>query len=366
MTPPEGYTFLASTVGMNKLWGPLSRFGPSFEIQRIFSDYLPLPLIKGQLETVRKIPKNIDLTYSLDHCVFREEAWVLEVTFELPFTLAGSERQLVNQLGTVKQLLNSRNCKKIAFQLEVAKDAFVRILGDFVNQKAELIPRGGNPRYFERVEGDGKVRLLFVNSSNILSNYSFYSKGGPEVIAAYLKLRKQFDNIELVVRSRLPRSYRSLLSGLSDVKLIEDTISWTDLDSEWKSADIFVHPHFTTPSYAIIDAMSYGLPVVSTCNWGMPEIVKDGFHGYLVQSNLVREYTEGPLIHNYGGEFRKEVLKGPQEDVVEGLVARLGQLIENPNLRRRLGDAARTEVAIGSHSVSRRNKTLKRLLDEAI
>lgn len=86
--------------------------------------------------------------------------------------------------------------------------------------------------------------------------------------------------------------------------------------------DVFVLPCLTTGSgqhegipNAIKEAMALGKPVVSTFHSGIPELVEDGVSGFLV----------------------------PERDVV-GLANRLKQLLANPDLRHRMGDAGRRHV----------------------
>lgn len=66
----------------------------------------------------------------------------------------------------------------------------------------------------------------------------------------------------------------------------------------------------------LLEAMSMGVPVVSTDVTGVPEIIEDGVTGLII----------------------------PQKDPV-ALASALGQLLQNPMLRRRMGNAGRDKVA---------------------
>lgn len=86
-----------------------------------------------------------------------------------------------------------------------------------------------------------------------------------------------------------------------------------------KTADIFVQHSIVDPAsgdeeglpISILEAMSQGLPVVSTKHAGIPEAVEDGVTGYLVE--------EGDNV---------------------GMAERIVQLARNPQLRRTMGYAA--------------------------
>ena len=51
--------------------------------------------------------------------------------------------------------------------------------------------------------------------------------------------------------------------------------------------------------------------------------------------------------------------------MVEDIVRQTSILVENPDLRRRMGKAARQEVEEGKFSIERRNRQLKEILDRA-
>jgi glycosyltransferase involved in cell wall biosynthesis len=79
---------------------------------------------------------------------------------------------------------------------------------------------------------------------------------------------------------------------------------------------------YTLPSYnegmpmSILEAMAYGLPVLATPVGGIPDVVSDGVEGYLVAAGDVA-----------------------------ALAQRWNELLENPALAQRMGEAARRKVA---------------------
>ena len=67
---------------------------------------------------------------------------------------------------------------------------------------------------------------------------------------------------------------------------------------------------------AILDAMSAGLPIVSTYHAGIPEIVEDGVHGYLVQegdaatmAECIIQLSENRSLAKQFGQRGKEVIQ---------------------------------------------------------
>ena len=52
--------------------------------------------------------------------------------------------------------------------------------------------------------------------------------------------------------------------------------------------------------------------------------------------------------------------------VIKELVEQVSLLVENKELRRKMGKAARQDVAVGKHSITYRNQKFQEIFDEAI
>ena len=60
-------------------------------------------------------------------------------------------------------------------------------------------------------------------------------------------------------------------------------------------------------SLSVIDALSYGIPVVTTPVGGNPELVKDGYDGYIVKQNEEAVYNliVGTISKNTAKDYAK-------------------------------------------------------------
>jgi len=86
----------------------------------------------------------------------------------------------------------------------------------------------------------------------------------------------------------------------------------------FSNADIFVHPTLNDCfPLVLLEAMQYSLPIVSTLEGGIPDIVEEGVTGFLIPKNNIQL-----------------------------LVDKLELLIENSNLRLQLGNAARQKFEV--------------------
>ena len=362
--PPTGYDFRPLLDLQQPLWQVLSRSGLSFDIQRITSEFIPLPLLKALFGRSTSSRGGVGLTYALDHIALGKKPWVLEVTFELPSNLVGSETQLMIFKGLVRRVLGNDTCLGISFQLRIAMKAFVTTFGEFIEQKSMVIPQSGVPHYFEKHDSRDVV-LLFVNSQNIINTNNFFMKGGREVIQAFGMLRAKYQNTKLIIRSQVPSDYRSTIKKIRGVQLLENNLTPSEMDRLWKSCDIFLHPHHGTPASTLVDAMGYGLPIVTTDTWGTGEVINDGVDGYLVHDPIAEYYQEGPILH-LGRKYTDAIRREHQPELVQQLVEKTSVLIEDSRLRRSMGNRGREKVASGALSIASRNASLKAFLDQAL
>lgn len=246
------------------------------------------------------------------------------------------------------RLLTSSDCKGIICHVEIGKMAFVHAMGSpQLEEKIRVIYPAVSAKTFLKEHRTGeRVRLLFVSSVNINTEWQFLHKGGLVLLAAFQELRNRFDNLELVVRSRVPAEVRAKFGRVSDIRLIEDPLPWEEMDILFKSADIFVCPAHLTPSLTFLDAMNYELPIVTTDVWSNPELVENGWVGLLVHHPEAHRYIVDSIVHHDWFSFR-QVVSRVHPDLVAGQVKNVGVLVENPDLRRRMGREGRREVEQG-------------------
>lgn len=145
-------------------------------------------------------------------------------------------------------------------------------------------------------------RILFVGRD-------FERKGGPDLLAAFQKVRTEMSSAELtIVGTELhdPPPGVRCIGFLSKT----DPAGLNSLLDEYERASVFVMPSLYEPfGIAFAEAMAHRLPCVGTNICAMPEIITDGRTGFLV----------------------------PPKDPVM-LASRLLELLVSPELCRDLGD----------------------------
>ncbi len=367
--PPSGYQFITQNTSWDKVSNAASRVNLIYFFQqRALDKVIPTNLTKAYFERFKKPPRGTDLTYATGHLVFRKEPWVVDLEFVTQ--LAGYNlRHFKRYKKLIEKVLVSEYCKKIICWTEAGKKTVLLNMNcESFAHKIEVVPLAVRKKDFVKDYSDKeKVKLLFVGSANITEEFAY--KGGTIILEAFVLLHQKYPNLELVIRSDIPQQIKDKYAGLDNLRLIEGIIPWEQLEEEFKSADIFLFPSHSTPGLAILDAMSYELPVVTTDVWANPEMVEDGKTGFVIRkSERVPYYTES-FIPNWdyhsGSKFMKSI-ETTDPKVVEELVDKTSLLVENKELRKRMGRAGREEIENGKFSLEKRNERLKRIFDEAV
>jgi glycosyltransferase involved in cell wall biosynthesis len=363
LNPPEGYEFIIPQALSERTFNIASRLPLSYSALNRLDRMIPLYLIKSHLERLKKIPEGTDLTYSIVHLVFRKEPWIVELETVANFT-GGSQKFLEKYRGLIERVLASEYCKKISFWNDAGmKSVLLNLDCSKFEHKIERVNFAVHKKDFTKSYNGKRVKLLFVNSANNLGYFDL--KGGKEALEAFTILNRKYDNIELVIRSDIPRYIKNEYKGIDNIRFIENALPWELLEREYESADILLAPGYTTPVWVILDAMSYELPIVATDVWCTREFVEDGTTGLLIQKSEVLSNYPGSLAFNaFSPRFRR-VIRSVDTKVAQQLADKTSILIENEELRRRMGKAGRQEIEKGRFSIEERNRRLKEILDEA-
>ncbi len=138
-----------------------------------------------------------------------------------------------------------------------------------------------------------KVHVVYIGS-NIESDFENFSlaryaaqkicfvgiewdrKGGEYLVEAFLQLTEQFPDASLTIVGCTP--------AVSHPKIrTTGKISPDEVKEILKESSIFCLPSIVEPSsVAVIEAATYGLPVVGTLTGGFPDAIEDGVSGLLV------------------------------------------------------------------------------------
>ena len=363
-SPPEGYRFVSAEGAGDKLSLAVSRRQLAPWLLAQAYSLAPMTLLKAYLDRfLRRPPAGTVLTFSCGHLVFRPEPWVIELA-SVTDPIAAHPYYFRRLRGIAEKAFASRWCRKILCWSEYTR----KTMTDFLDcsqfrDKIEVVPTAvPRAEVTAPLREDGKARLFFLGSANMVGE--FEARGGREVVEAFAILRERYPNVELTIRSEVPPDVKSRIRALPDVRIIEETLPGDELARLFQSQDIFLFPGHYSAWLAILEAMSHALPVIATDVHSTAEYVIDGETGLLLKGRRPPNGRSNLPVTVFTNQLRK-AQRTADPQVVADLVQKAALLIEDRELRQRLGRQARQEVERGRFSIERRNSVLQRILDEA-
>jgi glycosyltransferase involved in cell wall biosynthesis len=189
--------------------------------------------------------------------------------------------------------------------------------------KLWVIHNGIDPEHFappaSRRNGSGPLNVLYIGRMVPV-------KGQALLIDAVEQLHRSGMNLEATLlgegvrREALTRLVRE--RRLDDVIRLPGVVGQEEIRDYYRQADIFVLPSFAEGIPGVLmEAMAMGLPVVTTRIAGIPELVEDGYSGFVVPPGRV-----------------------------DALVDAVQRLAADPELRREMGERGRAKV-IAEYSI---------------
>ena len=125
-----------------------------------------------------------------------------------------------------------------------------------------------------------KVSFLFVGRD-------FVRKNGALMLQAFRQARERCPQAELILVSQLPDGRRLAEEGVVHYPFLTRQELYERI---YPRADVLVLPSKSEGfGLVLVEAMSFGLPVIAVDAWAMPEIVQDGVNGYLIPPGSLEE-----------------------------------------------------------------------------
>jgi glycosyltransferase involved in cell wall biosynthesis len=298
-----------------------------------------------------------DLIHSTRGILIRnKKPWIVDLESGAAF--AGLEwtslkKPIMKKL--IRKYLSSPYCKKILPQSESAKKSLLENVDcTGFEDKIETLYLAYHTTKLERKKSD-KIRISFIGRG-------YYEKGGHDLQQAFEILDKKYPGkLQLKMKCNVPEERKLKMPNVIYLKRIDDKNEF--YQEIFGDCDIYVQPT-TVDSFgvSILEAMSTGLPIVCTDDFTLPEMVEEGYNGFLVKSP-VHWYDYGKTGN--WKEYRKFAEQDHPETVKE-LVEKISILIENPSLREKMGENSFKLVDSGKFSIKERNKRLREIYDEVI
>ena len=179
-------------------------------------------------------------------------------------------------------------------------------------KKITRIPNGINFNKFRNrkqyVNQNNKLKLLCVARFDENKRYE-------DLIQTIHKLKNEIPNLEAYFVGGIsnPRYFEEIKQLILKYNLEKDITIGISLDDPslmdcYLSCDIFILPSsMETFPLVILEAMYAGLPIVSTSVGGIPDVIKDGVNGFLVQPRTPNELYEKSLKLLKNEELRRKI-----------------------------------------------------------
>jgi glycosyltransferase involved in cell wall biosynthesis len=362
--PPDGVKYLVPSKAVRTK----NRFVDFFKMNAInlysrYLDFLALP------SSLLVDSGEADLIHSGGgFMILNKKPWVLG-PIEHVGDFLGCRKNWIKKIRmekykqNIEKYLSSEYCKKIMPYSYAGKKSIENSIdtSDF-SDKIEVVPLVVPAQKFVKIKSD-KTKLLFVGSANFPENFEI--KGGRETLEAFKILSRTYENLELTIISAVPESIRSKYKNLNNLKIVQPDFS-KSLKPIFASSDIFIHPNHFPPGSAILEAMSFNLPVITINIWAYPEVVKNGKNGFMVDPPSVRYYGNDFVPKWDADAFLNALRRSDETEFVNGIVEKVSLLIERPSLRKKMGNYGRKLVEKGRFSIKERNKQLRKIYQESI
>lgn len=205
----------------------------------------------------------LEIYYSSTHLMQKYTRWILNLADKV-IEVAEDRGKRLTQIVPAQRIVVFRNCIDVAsFALRqpgrVSVNTCVLFLGVV----------GPSKGTFDLLEAAARLKSRGCS-------LTFYIAGSEERAGDLARARARVQELDLVDMCYLP----GMIRGASKSRLLED-------------CDLFALPSYQEAlPMAVLEAMAAGLPVIATPVGGIPEVIRDGYNGYLVDPGDVEALAE--------------------------------------------------------------------------
>jgi len=363
--PPNGYQFIES---QNKQKHLIIILKESLIFRKLYKLTVSLININFPLYLTRKqkISEDIDLIFSMGNLYFGDRPWVLDI-LDTPSVLSGYKYQIfLKEKEKIEKNLSAKNCKAIICSHETSFKFMEKIFSDKIRKKLLLIRPAvklpGNFKGLNQKEKNPNFQILFVGS--ITNPADFYVKGGLEALECFKTLSKKYENTKLIVRCKIPEEIKKKYS-LKNIIFIEKQMEYKDLINLYIQSDIFLMPSHQYVLMAVLEAMSYGLPIVGLDTYAVRDYLEDKRNAFVVKPSKNIPYDDPSYPTNTRSKEFVSAIKKIDRRVINDLTEKIGILINEPFLKEKMSNES-LKIINKKFSIEKRNKELKKLFDKIL
>ena len=340
--PPKSVEYVSSKVKLGMIHNK-----KLFAVKNFLKGFIRNFLLK-----IRFSPLNIKRTktkkgYDLIHCAHclskNNSPWVVDFEGDAwQIWLSGVASKRSHRKA--KKILLRKNCKKIIAWTESSKKEIIKRFPE-IEKKIEIVSYAMPfPKQLKKKKKN-KITLLFIGRY-------FYSKGGLHALKVFDKLTKKYENVEGIFISQIPKEIYERYKGNKKIKFFGLMPHEKVMGEIFPQSDIFVYPGYgDTFGFMFLEAMSFGLPVVTVDGFARKDLVEEGKTGFII---------------NRPWEINTRIIGPKEEQLIDEIIKKTEELIENKKLHEKMSKNSIEMIKKGGFSIEERNKKLEKVYREAL
>lgn len=282
-----------------------------------------------------------DLLYTWGCIPLNDMPYVVEL--DNPYVLAFySLRRFALVKPLLRRVLLGSRCRRIVCVSEACKTTLRTELGGDVADKAAVVYPYIREQTAVHPSFDGVVNFLFVSQE-------YDIKGGRETLHAFERLVRSGARAHLHMVTNVPREVADEYRHADWLTLLPAKIDKRELhDRYFRQAHVYVMPTYVESfGMVYLEALSFGLPIIAVPTYAVPEMVKDGVNGVLLDAPFPFFLPDGranpelwPPKLSWSG-LADRIRQASYPRIEESLLAAL-QTAMDPARRRQMAEASRS------------------------
>jgi len=301
------------------------------EYQRKGSVYLNSPM-KGFMSTYKD--DDCDVVEAILTPANTNKPWLYSLAcFEeaVAFSFMGLPIPKFLRIKYMEYIFQKDNFKGLLFWSEAGKET-LKSYGNITNskiwEKSYVV--------YPAIRPAPKGHIKYTDNENVqmLFNGNFFIKGGANVVDVFEQLQKSYPNItlRLCCDEKIDFHTGDLTMRNHYLKRIKQNSSITMgrvkrhefLNSILPNTDIYLLPTYGDAfGFAVLEAMSYGIPVVSTNYMAIPEMIIQGKTGFMADISAYdcKKMFKGCYVSKLDDEFKSNISKQISPKIEELIIS---------------------------------------------
>ena len=265
----------------------------------------------------------------------------------------------------IKQLMLRKNFVKLIFKSYAGKEtlkSYAGITDKRILDKVDVVYP------CMRTVDDTLIRFN-KDKVNFMCSGDFFRKGSANVVDAFILLAEQHEHIHLRICAssndmriddkKIQQEYRDKIENHPRITFGAVTRE-VMLNEVFPETDVFVSPTYQEAfGFAILEASAYGLPVISTKHFAIPEIIDDGESGFLIDNNHF------DFIKNGKGCVVSTIPRDFMDFMKESVLTHMKFFIDNPEKIEVMGSKG-LKIARTKFSFAERNIKMSSIYQKAM